>query len=153
MEWLARLLSFTGRSTRKPYWLTILPFTLLAMTGGGLTMEGEEREAWMLVAMGVLLLIAAVFPMIAVSVRRLHDRGRSGWWLVLYWVIPMLFGSSAGEPAIVPLPHETLASVFNLLSIGLSVWALVDLGFLKGEPRENRFGPDPLGRGTAEVFA
>ncbi|MGH6958335.1 MAG: DUF805 domain-containing protein [Caulobacteraceae bacterium] len=63
--------------------------------------------------------------------KRLHDRGRSGWWaaLVLFALI-----------AVWPSPHGFAAFLFTLIL----VWAAVELGLMQGETGANRFGPSPL---------
>ena len=60
---------------------------------------------------GIFALIALI-PAIIVYIKRFHDRDKSGWW-VLIGLIPI---------------------------IG-SIWLLIELGFLKGTPGPNRFGP------------
>lgn len=150
---LASLFSFAGRAPRKTYWLTILPLSLVVLTAVGLSLEPAFATSAAMQLGALALMLAAVVPMLAVTVRRLHDRGKSAWWLVLYWLLPALFAPSFGEPAIVPIPNATLAGVAQLLSVGISIWSIIDLGFLKGEPRFNRHGPDPFGRGAADVFA
>jgi uncharacterized membrane protein YhaH (DUF805 family) len=42
-------------------------------------------------------------------------------------------------------PQNATYVVMSLLVIGLSLWALIELGLLKGTQGPNRFGPDPLG--------
>ena len=61
-----------------------------------------------------ILAIIAIYPSIAVSVKRCHDRDRSGWFLLL---------------GLIPL---------------VNIWVLVELGFLKGTTGENKYGSDPL---------
>jgi uncharacterized membrane protein YhaH (DUF805 family) len=63
--------------------------------------------------------------------KRLHDRGRSGWWAAL-----VLFALVAVWPA----PHGVGALVFTLILI----WAAIELGVMHGEDGANRFGPSPL---------
>ena len=63
--------------------------------------------------------------------KRLHDRGRSGWWaaLILFALI-----------AVWPTPHGIGALVFTLI-LG---WAVIELGVMQSEAGANRFGPSPL---------
>jgi uncharacterized membrane protein YhaH (DUF805 family) len=63
--------------------------------------------------------------------RRLHDRGRSGWWAVL--VLLSLV-------AVWPTPRHFLDFLFS----GVVVWAIVELGVMPGEQGANRYGPNPL---------
>jgi len=63
--------------------------------------------------------------------KRLHDRGRTGWWAaaILFAIV-----------AVWPHPSSFLDFPFMLLL----VWAVVDLGVLPGEQGANRYGPNPL---------
>lgn len=63
--------------------------------------------------------------------KRLHDRGRSGWWtaLILFALI-----------AVWPTPHGAGAIIFTLI-LG---WAVIELGVMQSEAGANRFGPSPL---------
>ena len=97
MEWatlpLKRYAEFTGRSRRKEYWM----FTLLAIgiyivasildriAGMNGMIAGRYGPITALVALGLLV------PSLAVSIRRLHDSDRSGWWLLL-GLVPMVGG-------------------------------------------------------------
>ena len=63
--------------------------------------------------------------------KRLHDRGRSGWWAALVL---------AAVVAVWPEPH----GVFDFLFVLVLVWAGVELGAMPGEAGANRFGPNPL---------
>lgn len=67
--------------------------------------------------------LASLIPGIAVAVRRLHDTGRSAWWLLLL---------------LVPFVGWIVLIVFYCL---------------EGERGPNRYGPDPKDPGGAEVFA
>ena len=66
--------------------------------------------------------------------KRLHDRGRSGWWaaLVLFSIV-----------AVWPHPEGFL----DFLFVAVLLWAAVELAVMPGEEGANRYGPNPL-RGT-----
>jgi uncharacterized membrane protein YhaH (DUF805 family) len=73
------------------------------------------------------------------SIKRLHDRDKSGWWTFPYMVAPGLNGQFG----------DLLGSSFAAALIGLAVfialtWGFVDICLLKGTHGPNRFGPDPL---------
>lgn len=78
---------FSGRSRRKEYWM----FTLVNMLAGTLTygvaMIALLDRSTMLGMLAFTVLgiysLAALVPGLAVSVRRLHDTNKSGWWLLL----------------------------------------------------------------------
>jgi uncharacterized membrane protein YhaH (DUF805 family) len=63
--------------------------------------------------------------------KRLHDRGRSGWWAALVL---------AATVAIWPQPNSFFDFFFTLVVI----WAAVELGAMPGEAGANRYGPNPL---------
>lgn len=118
MNWYLRVLkqyaTFSGRARRKEYWYFLL-FHIIITTvlfaiddnTGNLAADGEIG------LLSGLYTLAVLIPGLAVSVRRLHDTDRSGWW-VLIGLIPLVG------------------------AIVLLVFALQD-----GTPGQNRFGPSP----------
>jgi len=93
---------FSGRATRSEYWWFVLCEILIL---GAASLISETLTG--------LAALVLVLPAVAVGARRLHDIGRSGWWLLvglvpligglflLYWtVLPSQPGANAfGEPA------------------------------------------------------
>lgn len=102
MNWMllpyARYFEFAGRSRRKEYWMfqlfiVLVYFAMMAamvLAGGGLNFEGAEAApgalAIMILAVMSLWGIATVIPSLAVTIRRLHDTGRSGFWILIGFV-------------------------------------------------------------------
>lgn len=138
--------SFTGRANRQRYWLTSLAIWGL-MIVGGLVGFAVPVVGWGLVA---VVFITGMWAGLATAARRLHDRNKSAWWLLLLYLLPMLL-SAFGEVASVSDPEAGLG--FTALSLPFSIWALVEFGFLKGTTGPNRFGPDPLQPSPVEVFS
>ena len=104
MDWYLGVLRqyavFDGRARRKEYWMFLLfNFVIAAALGlvGRVIGLGGALQA--LYTLGVLI------PGLAVSVRRLHDTGRSGWWLLVVlvplvgWLIVLYFMVQPGETA------------------------------------------------------
>ena len=119
MEWatlpLKRYAEFTGRSRRKEYWLFALMMLVAGIVVG--MVEGMLGLSGTLGTYGPLswLLIAAIIvPSIAVGVRRFHDLGKSGWWM-LVGLIPIVGG---------------LVLLFFFVQ--------------EGDKGPNQYGPDPL---------
>lgn len=103
------LFSFNGRIGRQDFWKffgpVIVLFAIVDAISWGVGLENYLS----------LLFAAVVFwPFFAVSVKRWHDRGKSGWWSFV---------------VLVPL-------------IGV-FWWWIECGFLAGTAGSNRFGPDP----------
>jgi uncharacterized membrane protein YhaH (DUF805 family) len=112
---LRMFFSLQGRISRRQYWL----FGVLALLGAALLghmLLGIARVRPRTADIVVNLLL--IWPALAVSVKRWHDRDKSGWWVLL-----------------------------NLLPVIGWLWALVDNGFLRGSDGPNRYGADPLATG------
>jgi len=126
-----RWISPSGRVSRAQ-WLTryLLPVTaaelLVALT-----------NSWELFALTSL--IAAV-PMIAGSIKRLHDTGKSGWVLAGVWAVSMLLGLAAASTSV---PEES--APIRMLVLVLQIGFLVYLSAKGGTPGPNQFGPSPVG--------
>ena len=97
---LNKYLDFNGRASRSEYWW----FVLLTFALGFIPIIG-----W-------LIRLVLILPSLAVQVRRLHDMGRSAWWLLL--LVPPI--------TIIGGPVLLIMSIFP------------------GTPGHNRYGPDPL---------
>ena len=85
---------FRGRARRKEFWLFMLFFLLgmyipSVLFGG--SMFAPDPSGVVLVGLGlwVLFMLVNIIPAISVSVRRLHDVDKSGWW---YWIglVPLI---------------------------------------------------------------
>ena len=83
--------TFSGRARRSEYWWWVL-FTILVTTIAFIldavlkinTIEGSGgvKFGWIYLVVSLVLII----PSIAVTIRRLHDAGHSGWWWLLVFV-------------------------------------------------------------------
>ncbi len=180
MEWmlmpLKRYADFSGRSRRMEYWMWVLfqfligvGFTILiiAVAGAGI-MSGDPTQ---MVAVGgialilylLYMLVGLIFliPSLAVTVRRLHDTDRSGWWIlgpiVPYVLIVVatagVMGSAGAKPDETTLATVGLViMVFGLAAFVLGLILLVFL-FLEGTKGPNKYGPDPKSPTPAGVFS
>ena len=85
MEVLQKYAVFDGRAKRSEYWLFVLIHFLISVVLAALSSVVDE---WLL---GVYLLyvLATLLPSLAVTVRRLHDTGRTGWW-ILIGLVPLI---------------------------------------------------------------
>ena len=95
-----------------------------------------------LVALAANLFAATTFlwMLLATSIKRLHDRNRSGWWIVPFFVLPG-FTNRLDEWLPDSIPTFPLIVAFLILCI----WGFIEMGFLRGSLCSNRFGPNPLG--------
>ena len=69
--------------------------------------------------LGFPLLVIGVWLFAATSIKRLHDRGKRGWWLAPFFIAPGLLDKLS-----VWIDNPPLALLVSALGFGLSVWAL-----------------------------
>jgi uncharacterized membrane protein YhaH (DUF805 family) len=90
------------------------------------------------------LAVAAILPVMGAfaiqTIRRLHDRNRSGGWLGLY-VLAETVGVLPLERIVDAHPLPVIALVLAML--GFFVWFFVETVFRAGNPEPNRYGPVP----------
>jgi uncharacterized membrane protein YhaH (DUF805 family) len=139
------LWSFNGRLNRKPYWLTTLVLILIMMVlvalvfsiGGAGLLTGDMSALGGLIIVILLIYIPILWIGLAISAKRLHDRNKSAWWLVLFYLVPAILQGLSEHLGMVGL-------VLSLIGFAISIWALVEIGFLRGTVGPNQYGPDPL---------
>ena len=148
-DWQKLLFSFEGRTRRSHFWI------------GWLICLGVSVVAGWIPVIGFFISIALIWPNLAISVKRLHDMGKSGWLVAIPWVVTIVgmfvaFGMMgvAAFGNVAALEREDPAAIFALIGPALGLFgliALVGLGFLlwiglsDGQRGDNRYGPNPKG--------
>ncbi|WP_171957981.1 DUF805 domain-containing protein [Stenotrophomonas maltophilia] len=115
---LTRYTQFSGRASRSEFWwfqlfvvIALIPSNVLGFIAG---YTSSSTLALISTSVGALVWLAIIVPMIAVTVRRLHDTDRSGWWYLLMLVpivglvvlVFMLLPSTPGGNRFgAPVPH------------------------------------------------
>ncbi|WP_333682919.1 DUF805 domain-containing protein [Pontibaca methylaminivorans] len=146
--------SFEGRINRKPFWIaSLILFVIAIVISFAVLMPLSAANATMGALAGLILSLAFLYPGVALGVKRLHDRGKSGRLMVVF-IAPCLVSQLcdllgitgsyqiiAGHSIHMP---NTLGWILNFVTFGVAIWALVTLGFLKGTSGANGYGPDPL---------
>jgi uncharacterized membrane protein YhaH (DUF805 family) len=87
MEWYFKVWkdwqNFSGRATRTEYWtFTLYNLIIIAVIAGMNVVIDTD-------IIDLIYSLAVFVPALAVSVRRLHDTGRSGWWILIF-IIPLI---------------------------------------------------------------
>jgi len=88
--------NFEGRATRSEFWYFYLFFYLTIILGGIISSKIDVDAVYGIVA---IFLFGSIIPSAALTARRLHDVGKSGWWQVLGFIpyvniialIPLIF--------------------------------------------------------------
>jgi uncharacterized membrane protein YhaH (DUF805 family) len=144
------LFSFNGRLNRKPWWLVglatvvvMLIVTAVVFIAAGGVPESNALDSFGSLGAALIIMLLLLIPLIWISLalgaKRLHDRDKSAWWLIVFYLVPVVLdgvGSALGAGGI--------GILFSLASFAISIWALVELGFLRGTVGPNQYGPDPL---------
>jgi len=170
MNWGSYFFSFHGRINRAKLWLfipiviaiEIVYFILFSVLFGGSIMAILKGGPGGLMAGGAslglstiltcALILIVVYTGVALAVKRLHDRNKSGWWLIVFWLLPFVIncailanaiGAMHDSAGAVPMTDPVMM-VLRLGSFALAIWAFVELYCLRGTVGDNRFGPDPL---------
>lgn len=141
MSWYIKCLKqyfdFKGRARRKEYWFFILfnaIFTVVAMVlDNVLGLASKEVRYGPLYG---VYFWAMIIPSIAVTTRRLHDIGKSGWMQLVPLVLLIIT-----LPLIIILSFK-LASLFFILIFICEIWLLVLL-VRDGDLNTNRYGANP----------
>ena len=128
MEWYLKVMrdnyaNFNGRARRKEYWmytliLTVLLIALMAIMFSALSLSDETRietgpSGYLTVLLLFVFLVVHFSPSLALTVRRLHDTGKSGWWYLIVFV---------------PYLGNFVIFIFTLID---------------GDEGENKYGPNP----------
>ncbi|MBV9330945.1 MAG: DUF805 domain-containing protein [Alphaproteobacteria bacterium] len=159
MPWQVWLFSFKGRLNRARYWAFIGLFVLILVLAFAATAIGPLTAAHGGTAVPVivlgsvlsLLLLVAVYASFAVAIKRLHDRNRSGWWVLVFAVLPGLLDAIA-RTMVQANPGQTAAAQgLSVIALPFAIWGFVELACLRGTKGTNRFGPDPLAKDTVQV--
>ncbi len=116
MNWylaaLKKYAEFSGRARRSEYWYFVL-FNILIMLA--LAIVDAVVFGTRYGVLSTIFNLATLVPSMAVLVRRLHDTGRTGWWVLiglvpfLGWVVLLVFvvqDSHAGENEYGPNPKD-----------------------------------------------
>ncbi len=179
------LFGFGGRINRAKQWAIILvglaleavAFTAVRLTlgtnpiadliSGKTTLAAFVATPQAHTAAIILCVLYALLLYIglAVATKRLHDRNKSAWWLLVFYLLPLVLGLPRMAVAWTLMQHlddvvrtvqhggtidqgGPLATLAGGASTIISLWAFVELFCLRGTVGDNRYGPDPLaGRG------
>jgi uncharacterized membrane protein YhaH (DUF805 family) len=148
-DFASALFSFNGRLRRQHFWIS-----WLILLGASVVL------GWIPI-LGALISILLIWPNLAITVKRLHDMGKTGWFAAIPWVafiVGMVMIIGAVGTAIITNPqafeHEdpsALVAMFGSMMGGFAVMFLAGLAFLlwigitDSQKGDNKYGPNPKG--------
>jgi uncharacterized membrane protein YhaH (DUF805 family) len=119
IDWKFLLFEFDGRINRGKFWAGFAATWVIGIVGGilfGIAAAVDSGAVWVIIGfLLIMIYVALIWMGLAISIKRWHDRGKSGWW-ILIGIVPIIGG----------------------------IWALVETGFLEGDSGDNQYGANPL---------
>ncbi|MCR5868141.1 DUF805 domain-containing protein [Aquincola sp. J276] len=141
---VVQIFRVAGRIGRKEFWVIWMAIILAGALGGLITGLAGGNRAGVSTVEGLLLLgfyVIATWVSIAISVKRLHDTGRSGWWLAKFMVLAAAPWSCTFLAALAGgLISTWLAPALAIVGIGVGGYSWYLIGFKRGEPGVNDYG-------------
>lgn len=139
MEYYIRVLEkyaeFDGRATRSEFWYFVLFNFIVSVVLGivNYVLFGQKN------VLGLIYSLAVLIPSLAVSVRRLHDTGRSGWFVLVMYIPLLLIMVNTYVPGMFSLfAMFPISLIFLFGAIVLLVYYVGD-----SQPGANEYGPNP----------
>jgi uncharacterized membrane protein YhaH (DUF805 family) len=161
------LMGFAGRINRAKWWLWsiilavagfILYMILAAVFGVSAALMDPAQMASAMRTMAIIqiiLIVILAYPTTALMIKRLNDRDRPSYFAYIFWAptVLMLLGGLTGltmttvDVGGTAVPTQSgLGWVLTIASLAIGIWALIELGILKGTDGPNQHGPDPLAK-------
>ncbi len=141
------LTGLQGRISRKQFWLGVAIIAVaeiilyLALGVPFFTDSTPDRRARIVQA---VVQILGLYPLVAVSLKRLHDRDQPTAWI---WVIVAvtIISTIIDLLGLADSPNEmgTGFLIFGVIGLVIGLGFLIELGFRRGTVGPNQYGPDP----------
>lgn len=153
--------NFSGRARRREYWgfclyymlIALIPigiftyyffaflFNLIRHNPSGLDFSSFSAIDWTLFGVSFLFILiygfGSLLPHYAVLVRRFHDRGLSGKWILLYIIL-----SQTISYLTIGIESMLIKGLIYGLFFGYALWVLVQC-IMDSQPGDNKYGPNP----------
>lgn len=149
--YFANYANFKGRSTRAEFWWAMLFVFLVSLVCKFIAIN----------ALASLVSLALLIPNLAVLTRRFHDINKSGWWVLIIWVIEVigallvfmalgkaLLNAEVDPEGMVAAVQEHMGMVSSgyIIIIAAAIWQIV--WCCKPSQPDNQYGVNPYGEDT-----
>jgi uncharacterized membrane protein YhaH (DUF805 family) len=143
-ELFAFMFGASGRINRAEYWRSLIVFCVAGLFAAVILLIAAGLAAPLFILALVVVFIPWLLWGFAIHTERLHDRGKSAWWLLLFYALPALLGYLANAALFAGIAGHLLQPVLSLASLALSIWGFVEIGLLRGIAGSNQYGVNPL---------
>ena len=156
---MRRYVEFSGRSSRSEFWFFVLFYIIIyivAIVLDAFILGSGGQGVGILTG---IVILAHLIPAIAVSVRRLHDIDRTGWWVLVFWLGPLvvflisMIAMGGSIFAMMSGGEDAAAAGIAGMGLTLMIVGLIDLVIFivaivfyvtPGTPGPNTYGPPPF---------
>src|SRR6202790_2328536 len=140
------LFGASGRINRAKYWRSVVLFGVAGLLAAVILFTAAGIAAPLFIIMVVVVFIPWLLWGFSITTERLHDRDKSAWWLVVFYLVPGALGQLAKAAWLAGAIGTMLDYVVVLAGFALTIWGFVEIGCLRGTAGSNTYGPDPLVR-------
>src|SRR5687767_7265842 len=143
MNFVNLFISPSGRINRAKFWIVVLCSVVFFLAVIGVTMAMTSSMDTMF-RVALITYVPIIYVGVINAIKRLHDRNKRGWWVVLFYGAPTVFPVVAGVLALsagAPSAVGWVLVVLQFIGYAIAIWALVDLGCLRGTIGHNKYGP------------
>lgn len=134
----------SGRINRAKYWRSVVLFGVAGLLAAVILFTAAGIAAPLFMIMVVLIFIPWLLWGFSITTERLHDRGKSAWWLVVFYLVPGALGQIAKAPWFTGGAGTALHYVLAFAGFAITIWGFVEISCLRGAAGSNTYGPDPL---------
>jgi uncharacterized membrane protein YhaH (DUF805 family) len=142
----------SGRISRSQYWLKfVVPYAVIAILFQiviwGSAAAGGAVAAGIVYVLYVIFVLVALWPSIAILVKRIHDRNKTGWLILAPYVPLILMGIFAGIGAAAGGGAGAIGAIvviFGIITAAIGLWFFIEFGCMRGTIGPNRYGADPV---------
>ncbi len=138
------LFGASGRINRAKYWRSVLIY----IGAGMMTAVILFTAAGIATPLVVVAIVVVVLPLLlwglSFTTRRLHDRNKSAWWLIVFYVLPSALTQPAKFEWPTGIAGTALQTILALAALALMIWGFVEIGCLRGNTGPNKYGSNPL---------
>lgn len=144
-ECFFNFMNFRARAARAEYWWWVLFYCVVVLVA--LILDLVVFGFGNIMPFFIVTYLALIFPSLTVTVRRLHDTNRSGWWLLLLVALCVLtviavFVTGANDPSTQVSSAGAILVVVPAILVFLGSIVLFIFMLLPSTPGNNRYGPN-----------
>ena len=133
----------SGRINRARYWKSLLILGVAGLLVSVVLLTAAGLATPLLIVAVVIFFLPWLMWGLAIHSERLHDRNKSAWWLVVFYLVPGLLGHLANLSLLDGAAGLALSYALAMVASALAIWGFVEIACLRGTTGSNRYGANP----------